>query len=245
MRWLPFVRGVAPLPGVQERAFELARGEHCIPGVLWLPTQVTALCPLVLVQHGGSGHKRDASVLQLVAALTARGLAVAAIDGLLHGDRRHAPIEKDALLPAFLAFWQAGGERERLVDDWLCAASMLQALPEIAAARVGWCGLSMGTAYGMGVVARCPAIRAAVLGKWSATYSNSAHLLADAAQVMAATLFVQHWDDELFDRQGTLDVFTALATPDKRLVVYPGGHFGRTPEELALTADFLAQRLGS
>jgi dienelactone hydrolase len=198
---------------------------------------------LVLVQHGGSGHKRDAAVLELVSALGARGMAVAAIDGLLHGDRRGVPTDKAALLEEFLAFWQAGGEREGLVCDWLHVAEELAGLAEVAAERIGWYGLSMGTAYGMTIVARCPAIRAAVLGKWSATYPGSAHLMADAAQVRATTLFVQHWDDELFDRQGTLDLFTALATPDKRLLAYPGGHFGRASEELALTTDFLAHRL--
>lgn len=243
MRWLPPVAGAQALPGVRERVFESTRDGHRIPGVLWLPDNATGPCPLVLVQHGGSGHKRDAAVLELVGALAARGVALAAIDGLLHGDRREAPADKAALLTEFLAFWQVGGERESLVGDWLHVIAQLSALPDVAAQRIGWCGLSMGTAYGMTVVACCPALRAAVLGKWSASHANSAHLLTDAAQVTAATLFVQHWDDELFDRAGTLDVFTALGTPDKRLVAYPGGHFGRTPEELALTVDFLVQRL--
>lgn len=243
MRWLPLAPDVAALAHVQERPFELVREGRRIPGLLWLPAQGRAPFPLVLVQHGGSGHKRDDAVLELVEALAGRGLAVAAIDGLLHGDRRTARTGEDHLLQAFLSFWHAGGEREQLVADWLAVMQALAVLPDLAAARIGWCGLSMGTAYGLSVVARSPAIRAAVLGKWSASYPNSAHLLVDARSVSASALFIQHWDDELFDRQGTLDVFTALATPDKRLLVYPGRHAGRTAEELGMVVDFLSGRL--
>ncbi|MDR7093172.1 alpha/beta hydrolase [Hydrogenophaga laconesensis] len=244
MRWLKTGAPDAP-PGVRVDAFEVLREGRRIPGLLWRPMQAHGPVALVLVQHGGSGHKGDASVLELVDALCARGLSVVAIDGLIHGDRRTLPpAGREALLQQFLAFWQTvGGERETLVADWLHVIDALGAVDGLANAVLGWCGLSMGTAYGMTVVARCPSMRAAVLGKWSATHANSRHLLSDAAQVKAATLFVQHWDDELFDRQGTLDVFSALATPDKRLVVYPGAHFGRSPEELALTVDFLVQRL--
>lgn len=244
MRWLQTVTPGAP-PGVRVDAFEALREGRRIPGLLWRPAQTQGPAALVLVQHGGSGHKGDPSVLELVEALCAHGLSVAAIDGPIHGDRRALPrAGREALLKEFLAFWQAvGGEREALVADWLHVIDALGSVDGLANAALGWCGLSMGTAYGMTVVARCPSMRAAVLGKWSATHAHSSHLLSDAAQVEAATLFVQHWDDELFDRQGTLDVFGALATPDKRLVVYPGPHFGRSPEELALTVNFLAQRL--
>lgn len=243
MRWLDGSASAPGVPGASGRAFDCEREGQRIPGLLWLPEAAAGPVPLVLVQHGGSGHKGDASVLELVAAFTARGLAVAAIDGLLHGDRRAAPLDKASLLEAFLAFWRSGGRREALIADWLVVIEQLRALPALAGQALGWCGLSMGTAYGLGVLARCPALVAAVIGKWSAHYPASAALLDDARRVRAATLFVQHWDDELFDRQGTLDVFGALASPDKRLWACPGGHFGRSAEELALSVDFLAQRL--
>jgi dienelactone hydrolase len=243
MRWLS--TSVPPaLPLASARAFESEREGRRIPGLLYLPERAAGPVPLVLVQHGGSGHKGDASVLELAAALVARGIGVAAIDGLLHGERRaEAAQDKAALLQEFLAFWRAGGGRGDLIEDWLQVIASLRELPEVAGDRLGWCGLSMGTAYGLGVLARCPAIGAAVIGKWSAAHDNSAVLLDEAAQVQAATLFVQHWDDELFDRQGTLDVFSALACADKRLVAYPGGHFGRSAEELALCVDFLERCL--
>ncbi|HEY9279540.1 MAG TPA: alpha/beta hydrolase [Eoetvoesiella sp.] len=219
--------------GIRQIKFLSTRQNRRIPGLLWLPQlPIRSGFPLVLVQHGGSGHKADDSTQELVAELTSHGFAVAAIDGPIHGERRHHPLPKAERLQAFLDYWGTNPHLEDFVQDWLCVIESLVTHPEIAPCRLGWYGVSMGTAYGLPVVARSPHIKTAVLGKWSADYINSKHLLAEAPAVSCNTLFVQHWDDEIFDRNGTLAIFDAIGTTQKQLHVYTGGHFGRSAVEL-------------
>ena len=46
-----------------------------MPGVLWTPLEARAPLPLVLIGHGGGGHKMDDSRLDLAARYTERGVA--------------------------------------------------------------------------------------------------------------------------------------------------------------------------
>src|SRR5690349_9287192 len=47
---------------VCERDFTVERRGEAIPGVVWQPLKVTGARPLVLMGHGGSGHKRSAKM---------------------------------------------------------------------------------------------------------------------------------------------------------------------------------------
>src|SRR5262245_52192168 len=74
--------------GVTERRFNLERAAGVVPGIMWVPTQSERLLPLVLIGHGGSGHKRADRQLLLGRRLAGVSqMAVAAIDGPFHGDR--------------------------------------------------------------------------------------------------------------------------------------------------------------
>ena len=55
LRWMgePISEG-----GVTEHRFNLERQAGILPGILWTPTQHERPLPLVLLGHGGSGHKR-------------------------------------------------------------------------------------------------------------------------------------------------------------------------------------------
>jgi poly(3-hydroxybutyrate) depolymerase len=62
-----------------ERRFDVRRGDRVIPGLLWLPSMESSKpMPLVLYQHGGSGHKSDASTSEAMRRLVDEcGFAVA------------------------------------------------------------------------------------------------------------------------------------------------------------------------
>jgi hypothetical protein len=51
--------------GVTERRFDLVRESGTVPGILWIPTEHDRPVPLVLMGHGGSGHKRSDRQLML------------------------------------------------------------------------------------------------------------------------------------------------------------------------------------
>lgn len=231
--------------GVMARPFWARGTGYTIPGVLWHSDDSTPNAkPLVLVQHGGSGHKADAAVLEIAAEfVTKHGFMVASIDGPIHGDRApqiHDPEERRG---AFLQYWRRDPGIDAMVADWIQVSEGLCLLDEVDAARIGWYGVSMGTAYGIPVVAQCPFIAAAVLGKWAGDYPNSHRLMKDALDVQCPVLFIQRWHDEIFSRQGILDLFDALGSTDKRLHVYPGSHFDRAGEPLEDAIMFLSRRL--
>jgi alpha-beta hydrolase superfamily lysophospholipase len=104
-----------------------------------------------------------------------------------------------------------------------------------------WYGLSMGTAYGLPLLASEQRIGRAVLGMWGTSFVQSARLVADARSVRCPVLFQQKWDDELFTREGQLALFDALGTRDKRLHAYPGGHVPVAGEQMRDVVAFLAQ----
>src|SRR3954453_18557877 len=77
--------------GVVERRFDVKGDHEVVPGIVWTPESQSGPRPLVLVGHGGSGHKRMPYVLSLARRLVRHaGYAVAAIDGPGHGDRAEA-----------------------------------------------------------------------------------------------------------------------------------------------------------
>jgi hypothetical protein len=72
-----------------------------------------------------------------------------------------------------------------------------------------------------------------------------ARLRADAPNLRCPTMFLMQWGDELFPREGVLELFDLLGAGDKRLYANPGGH-AETPEHVRpLTRAFIASQLRS
>src|SRR5262245_38986912 len=74
--------------GIAERDFGLDLAGERVPCVLGAPADAGGPCPLGLMGHGGSQHKRiDPLVARARRYVTELGFAVAAIDAPGHGDR--------------------------------------------------------------------------------------------------------------------------------------------------------------
>ena len=107
----------------------------------------------------------------------------------------------------------------------------------------------MGTMLGLPLVAADERMSAAVLGACGFTGPGAVRgrfaerHRADALNVMCPVMFVVQWDDEIFDRDGALELFHAIGSSDKRMHVHPGKH-GAFPQEAADAGRmFLAARL--
>ena len=218
----------------------IRRSSVNIPVALWLPTEGNRPFPLVLVGHGGSGHKTSDLVLDTVEKLVEPlKIAVLAIDGPVHGARRGDSKNGVAARQEFRDLWSRGGEIDAMIEDWKAALDEVCSRPEIDPKRIAWYGISMGTAYGLPLVAADVRIRAAVLGMWGTCRKPSERLEKDAVNVQIPVLFQTKTEDEIFTVEGQSALFNLLKSSNKRIVSYPGGHTDPKGKQLEETIEFL------
>ena len=218
-----------------------------VPGALWLPAEIPPKA-LILVGHGGSRHKREVTTLKFIGeAVERNGFAVAAIDGPMHGARRgDRSAEPSDIQGDFLDLWQSpenGGAK--MVADWQASLTMLLIKPKLAGLPVGYFGLSMGTAFGLPLVAADTRISAAVVGMWGANYPNSNGLVEAAGKVGSPVLFMHKTEDHFFTLEGALQIYDAILSDDKRLLMMPGPHGEATPEQIETALIFFTRYLVS
>jgi hypothetical protein len=233
---------------MQTIPFELDVSDRAVPGILFLPQRQDAPVPLVLAQHGGSSHKQGSDILDWAELFVhENGVALASIDGPVHGDRclTGAPrATRSETLASFLALWKSpGGGAPSMVSDWRAVLDWLGTDTRIDTAAVGWLGISMGTAYGVPLLATEPRIKAAVLGMWGLSFENSEHLALEALRINCPVLFQQKWDDELFSRDGQIALFEKIGSPQKWLFAYPGTHVPVQGQQMSDLVGFLLRHL--
>ena len=231
--------------GVTERGFRVDVDSRSVPGTLWLPDASPGPRPLVLLGHGATRHKRVDYLLALGRRLAGyQGFAVAAIDAPGHGDRRAPGHEDDIqLFGAFLAEWSREGTTDDMVADWRATLEALRELDEVGDGPIGYWGLSMGTIYGVPLVAAEPRIQVAVFGLMGLVGPTRDRMAADAASISCPVLFIQQWDDSLIPRQHVFELFDAISSGDKRLHAHPGEHAAVPIEEIAFSVRFLTRHL--
>jgi dienelactone hydrolase len=235
--------------GVTERRFDLERESGIVPGILWTPMEQERPVPLVLMGHGGSGHKRSDRQLMLGRRLaTVSQIAAATIDGPLHGDRVAEPLDRRQY-QAMMAAMGVDKVTDGMVDDWGATLEALGQLDDIDASRIAYVGFSMGTRFGLPYVAAASdRLRCAVLGKNGMRQTGGIVSMAprferDAPAIKVPVLYHVQWDDELFPRDGQFELFDLLGTSDKRLIAFPGPHGTSTPEAVQAWCEFVTRHL--
>src|SRR5580698_5693660 len=242
--------------GITERRFDLKAGGETVPGLHWLPQEQAGPHPTVLIGHGGTQHKRVPNVLGLARKLVSElGYGVVALDAPGHGDRMTD--EDRAQAEAFRAARQAGGpmpplaaERRarmgamapQVTAEWQALLDALAADPASAAGPFGYWGVSMGTSFGIPLLAAEPRITAAVLGL-NALREGSDQQRANAAAITIPLLFLFQWDDELMTRDAGLALWDAFGSAEKTMHINPGPHVGIPLFERDAAAAFYRRHL--
>ncbi|MGE0880950.1 MAG: alpha/beta hydrolase family protein [Acidimicrobiia bacterium] len=219
-----------------------------VPVALWLPVRAdNESVPLVLFGHGGTHHKTHEAVVAKAERLVAQcGAAVAVIDGPVHGERLLSgdPDDREtvwAAYQAYLASKDKGVLASEVVADWQKVIDALVERPDIDATRIGYWGLSMGSRFGIPLLAAESRIKVAVIGLIG---TNAGPYIAEAAKAITIPLrCIDNLDDELFPIAGGYELFNALASPDKRLTVVPGAHGDIPDDELDRLYAFLEDGL--
>lgn len=235
--------------GVRARRFAVDSAGRRVPGVLWTPSDADdqAPIPLVLVGHGAAAHKQADQPTWVAQRLVHRhGIAAMAIDGPVHGERRtDGSLDRETVSADFQVEWAREEGVDDMLLDWRAAIDGVRGLPQFADGPLGYWGLSMGSIYGIPLLASDASVRAAAIGLIGATAPTEVRLMADAPSVAASVWFVAQRDDQVFPFEDALRLFDALGTQDKRLRLALGPHAGSPIDELEQSVDFLAARLSA
>ena len=225
------------------RDFELVGTVRRVTGALWLPETVSRQTPVVLLGHGASGDRYQAPIPYLAKQFVQQaGFAALAIDGPVHGLRKVEPggreaFFKEAQRPTFV---------DDMVTDWLDTYRAIRSECDVGHGPLGYFGLSMGTIFGVPLLASKLSFQAAVIGLCGTTGVGGLladRLRQDAQHIEHPVSFLMQLEDELFPREGYLDLFDTLASEDKRLHANPGLHPEVPAEEVDHAFDFLHKQL--
>lgn len=209
-----------------------------VPVVLHRPAKGQARM-LLLIGHGGYGHGREPRMTAIAHFMVSTyGAAVLLIDGPVHGRRRlDGDLDPETVKKDWRAFWHNEPFVDHMVSDWRAAVDWAQELVGIT--PVVYYGLSMGTLYGLPLMAEEPRIMAGVLGMWASDNHTGDALLTAARRVSSPVLFYLRLEDHLFSQEGQSAVFQELGSVDKVLV----GENGRHVPPSVQTAEMLLTEL--
>jgi len=217
--------------------------ERPVTGALWVPTQLAKGSPLVLFGHGVSYDRYHLPIPYMARRFGDEyGWACLAMDGPGHGLRAPA-VANEA---TFMAEIRRLSVLEDVVGDWSIAIDAAGDRIGVVSPRLAYFGLSMGTMFGLALIAGRDDIAVAGLGLLGTTGAGT-HFASEfielASSVKCPTFYIMQLDDEMFPRDGYLQLFDAIASENKRLHANVGGHVEVPLEEIDFAFDFMVGQL--
>jgi len=245
--------------GVTERLFDLTVAGERVPAVIWAPEGAKGQRPLVLMGHGGSQHKKIGTIAARAHQYAKRlGYATLAIDAPGHGDRiSREQAEQLAREVGARVRGQAGAgglsaemlkamakRSEQAIPEWKAALDAVLKLDFVGNTdKIGYWGVSMGTAIGVPFVASEPRIKCAVFGL--AGLRAGAEAMEKAANSITIPVeFVFQWEDAVAPREAGIALFNAFASKEKTMHINPGEHVGIPNFEGASWERFYVRHIG-
>ncbi len=229
--------------GHATREFRITRqGKRDITGALWLPDSKGQDNTLMCFGHGASGTRYQAPISYLAGRFVSeQRVPVLSLDGPVHGLRKVGDGARGAFAPEF----QRDECLDDMIDDWTCALAQVQALPEVGVGKLAYFGLSMGSIFGIPLVASRDDVIVATLGLFGVQphFPHGEAFLDAALKIDCPLLFLMQLEDEIFDRDGYLKVFDTFSSTDKRMHANPGLHPEIPAEEIDFAFDFLTSHI--
>jgi len=225
--------------GQQTQEFRItSEGSREITGAIWLPDSGSRSETLMCFGHGASSNRYQAPICHLARRFSSEaGLPVLSLDGPVHGLRQIG----DGGRTAFFQEFQKEDCVTRMTDDWTCAIDQVRAHMEISTNKIAYFGLSMGSLFGIPMLATRSDVTVATLGLVGVQpeFPHGDEILEAAARINFPLLFLMQLEDELFPREGYLKVFDTFSATDKRMHANPGLHPEIPAEEIDFAFDFI------
>ncbi|MGI9328191.1 MAG: alpha/beta hydrolase [Pseudomonadales bacterium] len=220
------------------------RGE--ITGALWLPADVQPQTTLVCFGHGASGDRYQPPISVMAGRFSKEAqLPVLAVEGPVHGLRGDG-VTGTAKQQQFISVFVQEDSVINMMDDWNDAIDGVQELLGVSIGNVAYFGLSMGSMFGIPMLAARHDVVVATLGLVGAdtdSFPHGTEILEAAEKLACPVLFIMQLDDELISREQYLRVFDSLGSADKRIHANPGKHGQIASDEVDFAYEFMLDHI--
>ena len=226
--------------GNRTQEFRHSRSQNRdVTGALWIP-QKKLKNTLIVFGHGASGDRYQAPICNLANRFREKGYTSLSMDGPVHGLREVSPGGREA----FTIELRSPSVIEDMTNDWKIAIEIASNKTTLPEPTIAYFGLSMGSIFGIPLLGslskendKTIVATLGLLGTTGAVKFLGHHLKKNASELTAPILFLMQLEDELFPRDGYLELFDAIGSEDKTLHANPGLH----PQVPAAEIDYAFQ----